>query len=172
MPRGHLVPLKGAYLDTKQVDKSAPVKTGEQFVRGSLIKLEAGTGKWVKTVAGDVSTTDTVYAALQDSNSKETIFGDALGGLSLNAPLELETSEFDSTLTYAVGDKLVAKEGKVSKLPTAAGTYRVIGEVTKPVFSRHVNDLLVNDYNGLPSTGGLAAVLTFATRPAVTVTVA
>ena len=148
---GWFSPVKGSYPSLAQVDKTLPVKDGVTNIkRGMIVALKAdGDGK-SKEGVWDVATgaaDEILYVALQDYSDPTAGFAgtafDPKGGvpritaLDLAQDGEFETSVFDTTKTYAVGDKLYASGGVL----TNTGN-KVVGYVTLPPTERWINNAI------------------------------
>lgn len=154
---GWFSPVKGSYPGLAQVDKALPVKEGvKKIQRGTIVALKAdGSGKSTEGV-WDVATGDDklLYVALQDYTDPTagfagTAFDPAGGvpkinGLDLAQDGEYETTVFDTTKTYTVGDKLYVDEGVL----TNSGSGTVVGYVTSPATSRWINNAIAVPADG------------------------
>lgn len=151
----HLNLLKGNYGTIRQIDKSLPVKSGEEgIVRGSLLFNQAG--EFRKAASAD---NDQVYLSLHAQDEPDVLMTKNLTALPVNAATgEVETDMFKTDDVYAIGDKLTIGEGVAKKL-TAPLTETVIGTVTKVPTVRWSNN--VRKGNAM-RTGGTITVIQFA----------
>lgn len=163
---GWFSPIKGHYPSLGQIDKTLPVKTGnEGIVRGMIIEMTAGVNSDGEfKVAADATNDALLYIALQDYkdaqagmagttgfdanvpaitegniSSPAVVAGvPAITGLSLSMDGEYETDQFDDTLEGAsVGDKLTVKDGLLSVVQS---TENVVAVLTGVPASRWVNN--------------------------------
>jgi hypothetical protein len=141
--------LKGAYPSLQQIDKTLDVAAGESgIVRGSLIYQDGATFK-LATATQSTDAGAYIFFALQAQTDLVAGMAGSVGqgvaggvaritGLAVGMPAEFETSEFDISEAYAVGDLLtVGANGEL--VPHTAGK-NVVAQVTKPVTTRWVND--------------------------------
>jgi hypothetical protein len=146
---GWFTALKGAYPALQQVDKSLPVAAGETgIVRGSCIYESAGEFK-LATAAVNANPAAYVYICLIPQDDFTAGMAGTVGqgpaggkpvitGLAVGMPMEFESSEFDSTQVYSVGDLLTVGNGGL--LTVWASGKNVVAQVTKAVAYRWVND--------------------------------
>lgn len=87
--------------------------------------------------------------------------GPAITGLSLRQSGEYQTSVFDTSATYAVGDKLVVKAGGILTKGAADAT-SYVGIVTKAVTKRYLNDKAIDGLEDR-NQGAMGEVLQFRT---------
>lgn len=139
--------LKGAYPALQQVDKSLPVAADQTaIVRGSCIYETGGEFKLATGVETDPAAY--IYICLIPQDDFTAGMAGSVGqgpaggkpvvtGLAVGMPMEFETSEFDSTEVYSVGDLLTATAGKLAPWSTGQN---VVAQVTKAVANRWVND--------------------------------
>ena len=186
---GWFSPVKGSYPSLEQVDKTLPVD-GENVAtieRGMILALSSKDGSTLAEAADGVFKVagpedNLLYVALQDYGDPTAGFAGtafaggastALGvphitGISLDQDGEYETSEFDTTKTYKVGDPLYVENGL---LTTNKGTV-VAGYVTRGTTSRWVNNAIAvpDQKNGKTDprlavrTGAQLSVIRFRTK--------
>lgn len=142
---GWFSPVKGSYPSLAQVDKTLPLAADvNELERGMIMALGSDAdGKPVWKTAGAEDTV--LYVALQDKEDPTAGFvgsafdpkgGEpAVTGLDLAQDGEYETSVFDMTKTYAIGDKLTVADGKLTK-----GGSVTVGIVTAVPASRWINN--------------------------------
>lgn len=87
--------------------------------------------------------------------------GPAITGLSLRQSGEYQTSVFDKGETYAVGDKIVVKDGGILTKGDADAT-SYVGIVTKAVTKRYLNDKAIDGLEDR-NQGAMGEVLQFRT---------
>lgn len=182
---GWFSPVKGSYPSLAQIDKTLPVKDGNDTIkRGSIITPVAD------DVAGDYKSDEGVwklatgsekmlFVALQDYSDPTAGFAGtsftpnptanhparpAITGIDLAMDGEYETSVFDTTKTYAVGDTLYVANGVL----TNVGSGTVVGYVTRPSIDRWINNAIATppgqtDQRLATRTGAKMAVLRFKT---------
>jgi len=182
---GWFSPVKGSYPSLAQVDKTLPLTSGVASVeRGNIVALTSDAnhkeGAWKIAGASD----SILYVALTDSTDPTAGFaGDAFNpnpntakgegapcitAIDLAQDGEYETSVFDTTKTYAIGDKLGVGTGGNLTLWTE-GT--VVGYVTAVPRFRWVNNAIAvpDQKNGATDprlairTGSRLSVLRFKT---------
>lgn len=148
---GWFSPVKGSYPSLAQVDKTLPVRGGDDSIkRGTIVALVADPDGNSKEGVFKVaeSTDEILYVSLQDYSDPTAGFAGtafdpaggvpAITGIDLGQDGEYETSVFDPKQSYAVGDKLYVEEGVL----TTAGSGKVVGYVTSPVKERWVNNAI------------------------------
>ena len=157
--------LKGSYPALDMITTTLPMQSGQTaIVRGSLLVNDAGSFRL--TVAGDnaIAKVTVPYFALQaqtDWNSK--MAGNlatqipVIGGIPVTYNMEVETDQFDTSVAYAINDKLMIGAGVVTKY-TSAST--IVGIVTGVPRKRWVNDAAVA---GGQRTGQSVQVISFLT---------
>lgn len=178
---GWFSPVKGSYPGLAQVDKALPVKDGVTSIkRGTIVVLKPDdTGKSAEGVWDVASGTDTIlYVALQDYTDPTAGFAgtsfDPEGGtpkinaLDLNQDAEYETSVFDTTKSYTVGQPLYVGAGGVLT-NVNPGSSTVVGYVTAPKTDRWINNAIAVPKNGTDQrlairTGATQSVLRFKTK--------
>ena len=147
---GHFNVLKGAYPTLRQIDKTLPVAAGESgIVRGSVIYTDGATFKL--GTASQVSVVGAYpYIALMAQTDLTAGMAGSVGqggpsggtpvitGVALGMPMEFETDQFDSAGSYSIGDLLTF--GAAGRLAAHSSGENCLGQVTKTVFSRWVND--------------------------------
>lgn len=150
---GWFSPVKGSYPSLAQVDKTLPVAEGADTIqRGTIVALvEDSTGNSTEGVFKIASATDTIlYVSLQDYNDPTAGFAGtsfdpkggvpAITGIDLQQDGEYETSVFDTSKTYKVGDKLYVAGGVLTNAGSEGDT--VVGVVTSPAKERWVNNAI------------------------------
>lgn len=150
---GWFSPLKGSYPSLAQVDKTLPVDgTAKSIKRGTIVALaEDSTGNSAEGVWKVATATDQVlYVSLQDYSDPTAGFAgtafDPKGGvpkitaIDLHQDGEYETSMFDTTKTYKVGDKLYVNNGVLTNVD--AGSATLVGIVTAPAKARWINNAI------------------------------
>lgn len=150
---GWFSPVKGSYPSLAQVDKTLPVAAGAEAIkRGTIVALaEDSTGNSTEGVFKIASATDTIlYVSLQDYNDPTAGFAGtsfdpkggvpAITGIDLQQDGEYETSVFDTSKTYKVGDKLYVADGVLTNAGSEGDT--VVGVVTSPAKERWVNNAI------------------------------
>jgi hypothetical protein len=150
---GWFSPVKGSYPSLAQVDKTLPVAAGAEAIkRGTIVALvEDSTGNSTEGVFKIASATDTIlYVSLQDYNDPTAGFAGtsfdpkggvpAINGIDLQQDGEYETSVFDTSKTYKVGDKLYVAGGVLTNAGSEGDT--VVGVVTSPAKERWVNNAI------------------------------
>ena len=191
MAYGWFSPIKGSYPGMTQEDKTAPFAgERSQLVRGSILKytaagfvfatagedgadlyvaLQDGNDRqaefagtdWYLSKNGAAGTVQT-DPHREDAPLGGTITkGPAVTGLSLRQSGEYQTSVFDTSATYAVGDKLVVKAGGILTKGAADAT-SYIGIVTKAVTKRYLNDKAIDGLEDR-NQGAMGEVLQFRT---------
>jgi len=147
---GWFSPVKGSYPSLAQVDKTLPLGSGVVAERGSILAISKdGNGNPVWKQAG--GSEDTYYVALTEPTDPTAGFAGtsftpnptadfparpAITAIDLAQDGEYETSVFDMSKTYEVGDKLVVSGGQLSK--GDSGT--TVGIVTAAPTSRWINN--------------------------------
>ena len=177
---GWLSPVKGHYPSLSQVDKTLPVKTGVTAIkRGTILALisddEGKSEDGVWKIA--TSTDKLLYVSLQDYSDPTAGFAGtafdpaggvpAITGIDLAQEGEYETSVFDTSKTYVVGQPLYVDNGVL----TNAGSGTVVGYVTRPSTDRWINNAIAlpdqskgeTDPRLAIRTGAKQAVLRFRT---------
>ena len=158
---GWFSPVKGSYPSLAQVDKTLPVDDSVKALeRGMIVALAPSSGSeegvWKVATADDAKL---LYVALQDlSDPTAGYAGDAFNpdpnvtlptnvpnagvpgkpritALDLIQDAEYETSVFDNTKTYAVGDALYVANGKLTNTGTT-----IVGYVTLAPKDRWINN--------------------------------
>ena len=176
---GWFSPVKGSYPSLAQVDKALPIAAGASKIeRGTIVALvEDSTGKSADGVFKVASASDKLlYVSLQDDTDPTAGYaGNAfdpteggvpkINGIKLAQEGEYETSVFDTTKTYKVGQSLYVVDGVL----TNAGSGTVVGVVTSPPFERWVNDAIALPVGGKDPrlairTGANVNVLRFTTE--------
>lgn len=142
---GWFSPVKGSYPSLAQVDKTLPLGNGVEIERGSIVALSKdGNGNPVWKQAGDNEAT--YYVALTEPTDPTAGFagnafdpkGDgtaAITAIDLAQDGEYETSVFDMTKTYEIGEALSVANGKLTK-----GGTKTVGIVTAVPASRWINN--------------------------------
>lgn len=179
---GWFSPVKGSYPSLAQVDKTLPIKDGvDEIKRGTIVALEAdSSGKSNEGVWDVAEKTDKIlYVALQDYTDTTAGYAgssfDPNGGqpritaLSLDQDGEYETSVFDSTKTYTVGEPLYVGDNGVLTNDGTASTDTVVGYVTAKANSRWINNAIALPNGGTDPrlairTGAAQPVLRFRTK--------
>lgn len=182
---GWFSPVKGSYPSLAQVDKTLPVDASAAAIkRGTIVALSADDtgvskeGVWkIATGAAD----EILYVALQDYSDPTAGFAGsafvpnptdthparpAITALDLAQDAEYETTEFDTTKEYTVGQKLYVGTGGV--LTNVTGS-QVVGYVTAPATSRWINNAIAvpagqTDQRLAYRTGATKTVLRFKTK--------
>lgn len=138
--KGFFNVLKGAYPSLKQLDKTLPPLAGEAIVRGSLIMEAAGKFKLTTDDAAGQGAAPApgpmVYFALHGIDDPDVEMAGGMTGMPVQAPCEVECSEFDAAGTFAVGGFVMAGAGKLKDHATGA---TAIGVVTKAPYHRWSN---------------------------------
>ena len=158
---GWFSPVKGSYPSLEQVDKTLPVDGDNvsTIERGMILALSSKDGSTLAEAADGVfkiagPKDNLLYVALQDYGDPTAGFAGtafaggastALGvphitGLSLDQDGEFETSEFDTTKSYKVGDPLYVQDGLLTTEGSNDGV--VAGYVTRGMTSRWVNNAI------------------------------
>lgn len=157
---GWFSPVKGSYPSLAQVDKTLPVAEGADTIqRGTIVALvEDSTGTSKEGVFKVADATDTIlYVSLQDYNDPTAGYAGtafvpeggksvpaggvpAINGIDLQQDGEYETSVFDTSKTYKVGDKLYVAGGVLTNAGSEGDT--VVGVVTSPAKERWVNNAI------------------------------
>ena len=144
--------IKGAYPSLQQIDKTLNVASGQTgIVRGSCIWQSSATEFSLAT--GTEATNELAYilfclvgqddlvAGMAGSKGQGAPNGVAkITGLAVGMPLEFETSEFDSTDQYTIGELLTV--GANGKLVAHTPGDNVVAQVTKVAATRWVNDAI------------------------------
>lgn len=154
---GWFSPLKGRYPSLGQIDKTVPVKDGSinSVKRGTILALVADAsspdGVWKVAGRQDMS----LYVSLQDyvdptAGFAGTAFDPKGGvpritGICLSQKAEYQSSVFDRSVKYSIGDELTADNGIITK---AAEGDHVFGVVTHTPFRRWVNNAIAVPNNG------------------------
>ena len=146
---GWFSPVKGSYPSLAQVDKTLPVAGDNvaKIQRGTIVALaKDDSGIYNQGVFKIANATDEIlYVSLQDYSDPTAGYAGtafvpeggasvpkggvpAITGIDLGQDGEYETSVFDTTKSYAVGDKLYVADGV---LTTVEGS-KVVGFVTSP----------------------------------------
>lgn len=184
---GWFSPVKGSYPSLAQIDKTLPVKAGNETIkRGNIItpvaddvtgKSKSEDGVW-KLATG---TEKMLFVALQDYSDPTAGFAGtsftpnptdahparpAITGIDLAMDGEYETDVFDTTKTYAVGEALYASNGSLTNVNPGSGT--VVGYVTRPKTDRWVNNAIATppgqtDQRLATRTGATRTVIRFKT---------
>ena len=142
--------LKGAYPSLQQIDKTLNVAAGQTgIVRGGCIYQSSATEFSLAT--GTQATDPLAYILFCLVGQDDLVAGMAgtrgqgasngvarITGLAVGMPLEFETSEFDSTDQYTIGELLTV--GAAGKLVAHTPGDNVIAQVTKTASTRWVND--------------------------------
>jgi hypothetical protein len=146
---GWFTALKGAYPALQQIDKALPVASGETgIVRGSCIYEVAGEYKLATAAVAD-DPAAYIYICLIPQDDFTAGMAGTVGqgpaggkpvvnGIAVGMPMEFETSEFDISQAYSVGDLLTVGNG--GNLTAWASGKNVVAQVTKAVRNRWVND--------------------------------
>lgn len=184
---GWFSPVKGSYPSLAQVDKTLPVKTGVTGIqRGTIVTLKADDTGASKEGVWDIAPANgqdkLLYVALQDYTDPTAGFaGDAFNpdpdaakgegtpritAIDLAQDGEFETSVFDTSKTYAVGEALYAVNGILTNVNPGSGY--VVGYVTLPATTRWINNAIAVPKDGTDPrlairTGATKAVLRFKT---------
>lgn len=153
---GLLNVLKGAYPSLQQIDKSLLVATGETgIVRGSLIYVDGATNTFklagTSQQGSDTTPGDFIYIALMDQSDLVAGMAGTVGqgigggvakitGLACSMPMEIETDQYDQTLSPTVGQFLMVGASGKFVLHTDGKT--CIGQVTHGVVTRWANDAI------------------------------
>ena len=159
--------LKGSYPALDMITTTLPMKSGQTaIVRGSLLVNDAGSFRLSADADNAIAAVVVPYFALQaqtDWNSK--MAGNlatqipVIGGIPVTYNMEVETDQFDTTVAYALNDKLQIGVGVVTKYTTSTAK-TVIGIVTGIPRKRWVNDAPVA---GGQRTGQSVQVISFLT---------
>ena len=179
---GWFSPVKGHYPSLAQVDKTLPVLSGNEAIRrGYIVALTADDigkspdGAWKIAESSD----KLLYVSLQDYTDPTAGFAGtsftpnptdadparpAITAIDLAQEGEYETSVFDTTKTYSVGEALYVADGVL----TNAGSGTVVGYVTRPSTDRWINNAIAVPEDGTDQrlairTGAKQAVLRFKT---------
>ena len=174
---GWFSPVKGHYPSLAQVDKTLPVAEGvKEIERGTIIALGSdsdGKPVWKLPTAGNEKL---LYVALQDYTDPTAGFAGtafdpkggvpAITGIDLTQDGEYETSVFDGTATYAIGDPL--KAGANGVITKAGSDDKPIGFVTAVPSDRWINNAIAVPKNGTDQrlairTGATKTVIRFKT---------
>lgn len=176
---GWFSPVKGSYPSLAQVDKTLPVKEGVKAIqRGTIVALKSDDAGNSAEGVWDVATaTDKLlYVSLQDYTDPTAGFAGTafdpkggvprITGIDLAQDGEYETSVFDTSKTYTVGEALYAVDGVLTNAGSE-GDY-VVGYVTAPSTSRWVNNAIAVPADGTDPrlairTGATLKVLRFKT---------
>jgi len=141
--------LKGAYPTLQQIDLTLPVAAGQSgIVRGSLVYQD---GTEFKLAGAAQATVAAVYlhfclmaqtdltAGMAGSRGQGSASGQAvITGLAPAMPLQFETDQFNTAITYTVGMLLtVGASGKLTQHTTGD---HCVAQVTAVVTSRWVNN--------------------------------
>jgi hypothetical protein len=136
--------LKGAYPDLKQLDKTLPLGTGgANLVRGSLMRIDTGAGKFVPTGAdassqgGAGAPGPIIYFCLQNAADPDVQMANGITGIPCTMPMEVETDQFDSS-NIVLGSYIMAGASGKATLHTNGLT--AIGLVTSPAYTRWSNN--------------------------------
>ncbi len=176
---GWFSPVKGSYPSLAQVDKTLPVESGAEISRGTIIALKESNGEAVFGVAK--ADDKLLYVSLQDHTDPTAGFAGtafdpkggvpSITGISLDMDGEYETSVFDTTKTYKIGQTLYVADGLITSDGTE-GTSTVVGYVTAAAAERWVNNAIAvpDQKNGATDprlalrTGANLKVLRFRTK--------
>lgn len=159
--------VKGAYPAIDMVTLDKPIQdsaAGRLIVRGSTMVLIAGSWR-VTTESTDRATKTPTYFALQPATDLAaqmagTITLPKITGIPCNYPMEVETDQYDTAGTYAVGTMLMPGDTGLVTDRDAGSAYTAIGIVTAIPFRRWINDAVaVAGYR----TGNNASVIRFMT---------
>jgi hypothetical protein len=161
------------------LSQTAPVKSGVTIKSGQVITLE-----WVSDnsryewVLADRATVlagkQTVYVAEQESTDYG-ISDSGIRGVSTTGDYEVQTAWFDAGDTYNVDTQLTISttDGQLCAVPAGAGTYPVVGKVTR--IRGTGGKLLQDPANGVKddssTSAANSAVIIFQTGALQTVTV-
>lgn len=177
---GWFSPVKGSYSSLAQVDKTLPAKADAKSIKcGTVVALVADDeGKSPDGVWKVAESTDKLlFVALQDYTDPTAGFAGsafnpaggvpAITAIDLGQDGEYETSVFDTTKTYTVGQALYVAGGVI----TNAGSGTVVGYVTRPATDRWINNAIAvpdqkdgaTDPRLAIRTGAKQAVLRFKT---------
>jgi len=144
--------LKGAYPSLQQIDKTLNVASGQTgIVRGSCIYQSSATEFSLALAAQATDSEayilfclvgqDDLVAGMAGTRGQGAPNGVAkITGLAVGMPIEFETSEFDSTASYTIGQLLTV--GAAGKLVDHTAGDNVVAQVTKTAASRWVNDAI------------------------------
>ena len=172
---GWFSPVKGSYPSLAQVDKTLPIGGNFAVERGMIVALGADSdGKPVWNMPAGTAADKILYVALTDSTDPTAGFAgtafDPKGGgtpaitaIDLAQDGEYETSVFDLSKTYQIGDEIMAgADGKITK-----GSGTTIGYVTAVPTSRWINNAVAfpkdADRRLAARTGAREKVLRFKT---------
>ncbi len=157
--------VKGAYPAIDMVTLDRPIEdsaAGRLVVRGSVMVLTSNTFR-VTTESTDKATTVPAYFALQPATDMNaamagTISRPKITGIPCNYPMEVETDQYDTAGTYAIGTMLMT--GDTGTVTNRDSGQTAIGIVTAIPFRRWVNDAVaVAGYR----TGNNVSVIRFMT---------
>lgn len=122
------------------VEKSLAAASGVTLSQGDIAVMDS-TGKWTKPATTAItalpfiimvdSTDPSTARGAHKSDYRQVAYG-AIHGIAFNNALEIETANYKTTDTYAVGSELTAKNGQ---LCLAASEETVIGTVTRAPYS-------------------------------------
>ncbi len=122
------------------VEKSLAAASGVTLSQGDIAVVDSA-GKWSKpatTAIGALpfiimvdSTDPSTNRGAHKSDYRQVAYG-AIHGIAFNNALEVETANYKTTDTYAIGSDLTAKNGQ---LCLAATGETVIGTVTRAPYS-------------------------------------
>lgn len=144
--------LKGAYPSLQQIDKTLPVAARQTgIVRGSCLFMVSATEFGLAGAAQATDETAYIYFCLVGQDDLVAGMAGTKGqgapngvavitGLAVGMPMEFETSEFDSTAQYTVGQLLTV--GANGKLVDHTSGDNVVAQVTKVAATRWVNDAI------------------------------
>lgn len=163
MPQGHFNVLKGDYPGLLQRDSTLPVDSSETaIVRGSVIK-QNGSGNWVRVTGADAGAANSpgpqVFLSLQDQSQPDVKFANGLTALSITSNLLVETDQYDTGATLAVGGYLAC--GANGKVTDHADDLTAIGVIVKSPYKRYSNDRYVVDGANQERTGTFIDVIAF-----------
>jgi hypothetical protein len=179
---GWFNPLKGAYPSLQQIDKVLAVASGESgIVRGSCLYAHTDNTWKLATASDDADAGKYIYWALQGQDDFQAGMAGSIGqgpggvwngshaspavsgsgaarvaAIACGMPGEYETDQYDTAQVYAVGDLL--KPGASGKMTQHSTGKNCIGQVTKVVTTRWVNDAIAVTGR---RTGANTNVLTF-----------
>ena len=144
MPLGHFNVLKGAYPSLAQIDVTRPANAAATgIVRGSALIINAS-DEWIlsegtsATVGAANTPGPIIHFALQDFAQPDVTFAEGLTALPCRFPCEVETDQFDSAGTYALGTYLTGGTG--GEVTDHNDDETACGIVTRVPYARWAND--------------------------------
>ena len=144
--------LKGAYPSLQQIDKTLRVASRQSgIVRGSCIYQSSATEFSLATATQATDPTAYIFFALVAQTDLTAGMAGSIGqgspngvaaitGIACGMPMEFETSEFDGSVNYNIGEYMTV--GNAGKIVAQTSGDNVVAQVTKAATVRWVNDAI------------------------------